>query len=74
MHYIPSLVFEPASRTVTRKKLLHLDSVEANVDHGEAVSGVIAMIKCLALRSNPLRHRSIALPFANLVSYVKSIA
>ncbi len=42
-------VFAPASRTGTRKKPLHLGSVKANVGHGEAVSGVTAMIKCLLM-------------------------
>jgi iterative type I PKS product template protein len=42
-------VFAPASRTGTRKKSLHLGSVKANVGHGEAVSGVTAMIKCLLM-------------------------
>ena len=42
-------IFAPASRTGTRKKPLHLGSVKANVGHGEAVSGVTAMIKCLLM-------------------------
>lgn len=42
-------VFAPASRTGQRKKALHLGSVKANVGHGEAVSGVTAMIKCLLM-------------------------
>lgn len=42
-------VFAPASRTGLRKKPLHLGSVKANVGHGEAVSGVTAMIKCLLM-------------------------
>ena len=42
-------VFAPASRSGTRKKPLHLGSVKANVGHGEAVSGVTAMIKCLLM-------------------------
>lgn len=42
-------VFAPASRTGTRRKSLHLGSVKANVGHGEAVSGVTAMIKCLLM-------------------------
>ncbi|KAF6220093.1 hypothetical protein HO133_003224 [Letharia lupina] len=42
-------VFAPASRTGQRKKPLHLGSVKANVGHGEAVSGVTAMIKCLLM-------------------------
>lgn len=42
-------VFAPASRTGLRKKALHLGSVKANVGHGEAVSGVTAMIKCLLM-------------------------
>ena len=42
-------VFAPVSRTGQRKKALHLGSVKANVGHGEAVSGVTAMIKCLLM-------------------------
>ena len=42
-------VFAPASRKGTRQKSLHLGSVKANVGHGEAVSGVTAMIKCLLM-------------------------
>ena len=42
-------VFAPASRTGQRKKALHLGSVKANVGHGEAVSGVTALIKCLLM-------------------------
>ena len=42
-------VFAPASRTGTRRKPLHLGSVKSNVGHGEAVSGVTAMIKCLLM-------------------------
>ena len=42
-------VFAPTSRTGLRKKPLHLGSVKANVGHGEAVSGVTAMIKCLLM-------------------------
>ena len=45
-------VFAPASRIGTRKKLLHLGSVKANVGHGEAASGVTAMIKCLLMMQN----------------------
>ena len=44
-----SNIFAPASRSGTRKKSLHLGSVKANVGHGEAVSGVTAMIKCLLM-------------------------
>ena len=42
-------IFAPVSRTGTRKKSLHLGSVKANVGHGEAVSGVTAIIKCLLM-------------------------
>ena len=42
-------VFAPASRTGQRKRPLHLGSVKANVGHGEAVSGVTALIKCLLM-------------------------
>ncbi len=42
-------VFAPASRTGQRKKALHLGSVKANIGHGEAVSGVTALIKCLLM-------------------------
>ena len=42
-------VFAPVSRTGQRKKALHLGSVKANVGHGEAVSGVTALIKCLLM-------------------------
>ncbi|KAL6720646.1 hypothetical protein ACLMJK_002571 [Lecanora helva] len=42
-------VFAPATRSGTRNKPLHLGSVKANVGHGEAVSGVTAMIKCLLM-------------------------
>ena len=45
-------VFAPQSRTGQRKKSLHLGSVKANVGHGEAVSGVTAMIKCLLMLQN----------------------
>lgn len=42
-------VFAPTARTGTRKRSLHLGSVKANVGHGEAVSGVTALIKCLLM-------------------------
>jgi len=42
-------IFAPVSRTGERKKPLHLGSVKSNVGHGEAVSGVTAMIKCLLM-------------------------
>ena len=42
-------VFAPSSRSGTRSKSLHLGSVKANVGHGEAVSGVTALIKCLLM-------------------------
>lgn len=42
-------VFAPASRSGTRQQSLHLGSVKANAGHGEAVSGVTAMIKCLLM-------------------------
>lgn len=42
-------VFAPASRKGTRQKPLHLGSVKANVGHGEASSGVTALIKCLLM-------------------------
>lgn len=42
-------VFAPASRKGTRKKPLHLGSVKANIGHGEASSGVTALIKCLLM-------------------------
>ena len=47
-------VFAPASRAGTRKKPLHLGSVKANVGHGEAVSGVTAMIKCILMMQKNL--------------------
>ncbi|KAL8723506.1 MAG: hypothetical protein Q9225_000239 [Loekoesia sp. 1 TL-2023] len=42
-------VFAPATRKGQRRKSLHLGSVKANVGHGEAVSGVTSMIKCLLM-------------------------
>ncbi|KAL9004648.1 MAG: hypothetical protein Q9188_002539 [Gyalolechia gomerana] len=42
-------VFAPRSRKGQRQKTLHLGSVKANVGHGEAVSGVTALIKCLLM-------------------------
>ena len=42
-------VFAPPSRSGTRRQALHLGSVKANAGHGEAVSGVTAMIKCLLM-------------------------
>ncbi|KAL8840742.1 MAG: hypothetical protein Q9170_001180 [Blastenia crenularia] len=42
-------VFAPAARKGQRRKSLHLGSVKANVGHGEAVSGVTALIKCLLM-------------------------
>ena len=42
-------VFAPPSRKGTRTHSLHLGTVKSNVGHGEAVSGVTAMIKCLLM-------------------------
>ena len=42
-------VFAPPSRSGTREQPLHIGSVKANAGHGEAVSGVTAMIKCLLM-------------------------
>ncbi|KAL8944057.1 MAG: hypothetical protein Q9211_000722 [Gyalolechia sp. 1 TL-2023] len=42
-------IFAPSSRKGQRQKALHLGSVKANVGHGEAVSGVTALIKCLLM-------------------------
>lgn len=42
-------VFAPVSRRGTRQKSLHLGSVKANIGHGEASSGVTALIKCLLM-------------------------
>lgn len=42
-------VFAPVSRKGTRQKPLYLGSVKANVGHGEASSGVTALIKCLLM-------------------------
>jgi len=47
-------VFAPTSRSGTRNKSLHLGSVKSNVGHGEAVSGVTAMIKCLLMMEKNL--------------------
>ena len=47
-------VFAPSSRKGTRAKPLHLGSVKSNVGHGEAVSGVTAMIKCLLMMQKNL--------------------
>ena len=47
-------VFAPTSRKGTRTKPLHLGSVKSNVGHGEAVSGVTAMIKCLLMMQKSL--------------------
>ncbi len=42
-------VFAPTARKGQRRKPLHLGSVKANIGHGEAVSGVTAVIKCLLM-------------------------
>lgn len=42
-------VFAPVSRKGTRQKSLHLGSVKSNIGHGEASSGVTALIKCLLM-------------------------
>ncbi|KAI9814067.1 MAG: Type I Iterative PKS [Pycnora praestabilis] len=42
-------VFAPSSRKGTRKQSLHLGSVKSNVGHGEAVSGVTALVKVLLM-------------------------
>lgn len=42
-------IFAPVSRKGQRQKSLHLGSIKANVGHGEAVSGVSALIKCLLM-------------------------
>ena len=47
-------VFAPSSRKGSRVKPLHLGSVKSNVGHGEAVSGVTAMIKCLLMMQKNL--------------------
>lgn len=47
-------VFAPSSRKGTRTKPLHLGSVKSNIGHGEAVSGVTAMIKCLLMMQKNL--------------------
>ena len=47
-------VFAPPSRKGTRSQPLHLGTVKANVGHGEAVSGVTAMIKCLLMMQKNL--------------------
>ena len=41
--------FAPVARKGRRAQPLHLGTVKANVGHGEAVSGVTAMIKCLLM-------------------------
>ena len=41
--------FAPVARKGTRTQSLHLGTVKSNVGHGEAVSGVTAMIKCLLM-------------------------
>jgi len=41
--------FAPVSRKGTRTQSLHLGTVKSNIGHGEAVSGVTAMIKCLLM-------------------------
>ncbi|CAF9907651.1 MAG: hypothetical protein HETSPECPRED_007202 [Heterodermia speciosa] len=47
-------VFAPPSRKGTRTQPLHLGTVKSNVGHGEAVSGVTAMIKCLLMMQKNL--------------------
>ena len=47
-------VFAPPSRLGTRTKSLHLGSVKSNAGHGEAVSGVTAVIKCLLMMQKNL--------------------
>ena len=42
-------VFAPVSRKGTRQKPLYLGSVKSNIGHGEASSGVTALIKCLLM-------------------------
>lgn len=41
--------FAPIARKGTRTQSLHLGTVKSNIGHGEAVSGVTAMIKCLLM-------------------------
>ena len=47
-------VFAPSSRKGTRTQPLHLGTVKSNIGHGEAVSGVTAMIKCLLMMQKNL--------------------
>ena len=42
-------VFAPRSRKRSSKQSLYLGAVKANVGHGEAASGVTALIKCLLI-------------------------
>ena len=44
-----SNVFAPVSRMRKSDQSLHLGAVKANVGHGEAASGVTALIKCLLM-------------------------
>lgn len=47
-------VFAPPARKGSRTQPLHLGTVKSNVGHGEAVSGVTAMIKCLLMMQKNL--------------------